>query len=629
MCGILGGWYSSLPNSYQNTVSAAMNLLRNRGPNAQHYEIFNAPQQSSVVLGHTRLAIIDLSTHANQPMSSRDGRYTLIFNGEIYNYKELRHELVQLGYVFESQSDTEVLLTAWHEWGRACLERLLGMFVFVVYDRQAQTLTCVRDAFGIKPFFYLHNSTEFLFASELPALVELHNKKPNIDLQRSYDYLVHGLYDCQERSFIEGIKHLLPGHMMSFDLTNAQLSTPIAWYHPNISERSDLNFKQATEAVREQFLENIRLHLRSDVPLGASLSGGIDSSAVVCAMRYIEPHSPIHTFSYIAQGTDESEEYWIDRVNQHVNATPHKVVAHHHELMRDLDDMLAAQGEPFGGTSIYAQYRVFQLAKEANVTVVLEGQGADEMLAGYNGYPGQRLLSYLERGKLLASLRFARKWSQWPGRRYIKAWMDLGRILLPDTLYAQSGKLIGRDNEPAWLNTDYFRKQGVWLQETRTSGARSGRGRRVVEKMASSLQGNGLAQLLRHGDRDSMRFSVENRVPFLTLPMANLLLSLPEHYLISDSGQTKHIFRAAMRGIVPDDVLDRRDKIGFATPEKTWMLGMAPTIRTWLEASKEIPILNSSALLSHFDNIVAGKAPFNWQVWRWVNYIKWYEKMMA
>ena len=179
------------------------------------------------------------------------------------------------------------------------------------------------------------------------------------------------------------------------------------------------------------------------------------------------------------------------------------------------------------------------------------------------------------------------------------------------------------------MNTDYFRKQGVLLQETRVSGERSGRGRRVVEKMASSVQGNGLAQLLRHGDRDSMRFSVENRVPFLTLPMANLLLSLPEHYLISDCGQTKHIFRAAMRGIVPDDILDRRDKIGFATPEKTWMLGMAPTIRTWLEASKEIPIFNSSGLLSHFDNIVAGKARFNWQVWRWVNYIKWYEKLIT
>src|SRR5580704_10467558 len=236
MCGILGGWYSSLSNSYKNNISSAMHLLRNRGPNAQSYEVFNGPQQSSIVFAHTRLAVIDLSPNANQPMSSPDGRYTIIFNGEIYNYRELQYELTQLGYVFESKSDTEVLLTAWHEWGTACLDRLLGMFAFVIYDKQEQTLTCVRDAFGIKPFFYLNNPAEFLFASELPALLKLHNKKPNIDLQRSYDYLVHGHYDCQERSFIDGIKHLLPGHMMSFDLVNARLSTPFAWYNPKINE---------------------------------------------------------------------------------------------------------------------------------------------------------------------------------------------------------------------------------------------------------------------------------------------------------------------------------------------------------------------------------------------------------
>lgn len=629
MCGILGGWYLDLPNSYKSNISTAMHLLRNRGPNAQHYEIFNGFQQTKVIFGHTRLAIIDLSPNGNQPMSSKDGRYSIVFNGEIYNYRELRHELSKLGYIFDTNSDTEVLLTAWHEWGPSCLERLLGMFAFAVFDRQSQTITCVRDAFGIKPFFYTNENNEFLFASELPALIKLKNKKPNIDLQRSYDYLVHGDYDRQERTFIEEIKHLLPGHLMVFDLVKAKLGTPIPWFNLTIHERSDLNFNQATEAVREQFLENIRLHLRSDVPLGASLSGGIDSSAIVCAMRHIEPDLPIHTFSYIAKGTNQSEEHWVDRVNQHTNAIPHKVLAFENELVRDLDDMLDAQGEPFGGTSIYAQYRVFKLARENNVTVILEGQGADELLAGYNGYPGHRLLSYIERGNIIASLRFASQWSRWPGRHYSKAWMDLGRIILPDQLYALGGKLIGRNNSPKWINSKHLSDQGVLLHETRVSGAQQGKGRRVVERMASSLQGHGLAELLRHGDRDSMRFSVENRVPFLTHPMANLLLSLPERYLISDSGQTKHIFRSAMRGIVPDDVLDRQDKIGFATPEKNWILGLAPVIRGWLESSHDIPIFNTSMLISHFDRIISGKSRFNSQVWRWVNFIKWYQKTIC
>ncbi len=237
--------------------------------------------------------------------------------------------------------------------------------------------------------------------------------KVEIDWQRSYDYLVHGDYDSQERTFLKGTKHLPPAHFMVFNISTQSLTEPASWWQPQFKENSTLDFNQAVEAVRSQFLENIKLHLRSDVPLGAALSGGIDSSAIVCAMRQVEPDIPIHTFSYIPQQQNLSEEKHIDLVNAHVSAISHKTTFSSDELINDLDDLIRIQGEPFGSTSIYAQYRVFKQAKEAGISVTLEGQGADELLAGY---PGQRLLSLLETGHPLQAISFSRKCSQLTGQ---------------------------------------------------------------------------------------------------------------------------------------------------------------------------------------------------------------------
>ncbi|MFC5695805.1 asparagine synthase (glutamine-hydrolyzing) [Pseudomonas sp. GCM10022186] len=624
MCGIVGGYWKGAEQGVEGRLDVALLRMHHRGPDDKGFELNNA-SNGIVALGHTRLSIIDLSSAGHQPMYSGDGRYAIVFNGEIYNYRELREELRTTGVQFHSDSDTEVLLQAWVAWGERCLARLQGMFAFVIHDRHAETLTCVRDAFGIKPFFYTWSPGRFAFASELPALLALLPNKPKIDWQRSYDYLVNADYDSQARTFIEGTYHLPPAHKMVLDLKSGMLAEPAPWWRPSPVQTSSLTFAQATEAVREQFLDNVRLHLRSDVPLGAALSGGIDSSAVVCAMRHVDPESPIHTFSFIADGSPLSEEYWVDQINAHVGATPHKFVATGGELIRDLDDMIRVQGEPFGSTSIYAQYRVFQKAKESGITVTLDGQGADELLAGYTGYPGLRLLSLLEGGQFGEAMRFARKWSQWPGRQQRHAWMHLMQLVMPDSVYDVAKGSIGKSNAPGWLNVDVLRESGVNLREARHGIRPDGRGRRVIERLLSSLRHRGLPELLRHADRNSMRFSVESRVPFLTLPMAELLLGLPEHYLISPAGETKSVFRAAMRGIVPDHVLDRKDKIGFATPEKEWLTSVAPTIREWLRSSAEIPFLQHVRLLEGFDEMMAGRRPFSWQVWRWINYCKWYE----
>ncbi|HNC19643.1 asparagine synthase (glutamine-hydrolyzing) [Accumulibacter sp.] len=631
MCGIFGGVWRRAPRHLERSVSDASRALRFRGPDDNGQEVIHFGP-ATLALGHTRLSIIDLGPGGHQPMQSADGAVSIVFNGEIYNYRELRSELSLLQHQFVSDSDTEVLLAAWCQWGRNCLTRLVGMFAFVVFDRAKGTLTCVRDAFGIKPLFYAREQDDFLFASEIPAIRSLKQERVELDWQRAYDYLVHGDYDSGPRSFLEGVFHLQPGHLLELDVASGRLAEAERWWSPRVTERHDLPFAQAAERLRESFLDSIRLHLRSDVPLGAALSGGIDSSAVVCAMRHVAPDLTINTFSYVARGSAVSEESWVDRINEHVGAVPHKVVVSASELASDLDEMIRAQGEPFGSTSIYAQYRVFRLAREHGVTVTLDGQGADEMLAGYHGYPGQRIRSLVEQGKFGEALHFLDQWARWPGRsRSSGVKRAIGELTRGTILNDLLRRLGGIRALPAWITPAPLRDRGILSRHPQVQSQRSREdlGRRLVAELALSLTQRGLPALLRHGDRNSMRFSVESRVPFLTCEMADFLLSLPEAYLISPGGETKRIFRAAMRGIVPDDVLDRRDKIGFATPEQEWLLGMADTVREWLSVDLHLPFFNQGEVLKEFDRITSGRKPFSWQVWRWINFSRWHTCFVA
>lgn len=628
MCGIAGGFWPRESGRAHYRMNAALEAMRLRGPDDRGV-LVDALTQGALALGQARLSVIDLSPGGHQPMLSIDRNAVLVFNGEVYNYRELRAELSALGRTFTSDSDTEVLLAAWQHWGEACLPRLVGMFAFAVFDRARSTLTCVRDAFGIKPLYFTQEEGGFLFASDIPAIRALKQGPFRLDWQRAYDYLVHGDYDSNTRTFLDGVVQLPPGHLVILDLKSGRLGPLQAWWRPTLTQRSDLSFVAATELVRETFLDNIRLHLRSDVPLGAALSGGVDSSAVVCAMRHIEPDLPIHTFSYIARGSAVSEEAWVDQINLHVGATPHKVVVSAHELARDLDDMIRAQGEPFGSTSIYAQFRVFQLAKQHGVTVTLDGQGADELLAGYNGYPGPRLRSLIETGQLSEAWDFLNQWSQWPGRSRQLGAQQLLAEYAQGPVYVLLRRLSGRADTPAWLDAGALEERGIARRYPRQRAADQAAGRRLVSELGLSLTRRGLPALLRHGDRNSMRFSVESRVPFLTTGMADLLLSLPESYLISPQGETKHVFRAAMRGIVPDAVLDRRDKIGFSTPEQEWLSSMAPTALAWLRDSSDIPFIKKDEMLKAFERMTSGGAAFSWQAWRLINFARWHDHFLT
>jgi asparagine synthase (glutamine-hydrolysing) len=295
------------------------------------------------------------------------------------------------------------------------------------------------------------------------------------------------------------------------------------------------------------------------------------------------------------------------------------------ELARDLDEMIFAQGEPFGSTSIYAQYRVFKLAKEKGIKVTLDGQGADELLAGYLGYPGQRLRSLLEEGNFLAAWNFLSSWCKNPGRSLSLGLKLFAGQITGNFLHEKLRLVKGERLRPDWLNQECLKAQNIQLRFPHRLPVVSPKKRRLVAELNASLVDRGLPALLRHGDRNSMHFSIESRVPFLTPSFAQMLLSMPESYLVSKEGTTKYVFREAMRGIVPDRVLDRKDKIGFATPEADWLKVLGPKARGWLQDAEGIDLLNTPKMLAQFDRVMNGEIKFSWQIWRWINFSRWHQ----
>jgi asparagine synthase (glutamine-hydrolysing) len=620
MCGFMGCYVKQIKS--KSLIEESLILMNHRGPDHSDYNCYSI-ENSYLYLAHKRLSIIDLSDLANQPFESICGNYTIVYNGEIYNYKELLLDLKKLGYEFKTQSDTEVLLYAFVEWGEECLRKLIGMFSFVFYDKQQNTITLVRDAFGIKPFYYSYIDGELYFSSEIRVLTNIKNDKIKPNLQRAYDYLVHGDYDSTNDTFVDGVKHLPPAHLMKFDLKSGNLSSPVTWWQPNISVNLNLSYDDAKLQLKELFLESVKLHLRSDVPLGIAVSGGVDSSSVAATVRFLNPDIDINTFSYIAGGEKFSEEKWVDLINEKINAIPHKVFPNEHDLLADLDHMILMQGEPFGGTSIYAQYKVFKLIKHHNIKVTLDGQGADELLAGYDGYPGHRLLSLIESEGIGSAFKYIRKWKKLPGRSYKLAIMWFGRVMFNDFIYSNLRKIMGRDFKPKWLNVKYLKDNKVNFRENRFKLSANNKGKRVKEVMKNSLSNRGLQSLLRHCDRNSMAFSIESRVPFLTIPLTEFLFSLPENYLISEEGITKRIFRDAMRGIVPDSILDRMDKIGYETPERDWLLKLSDVFVRWIVEAPELPYVNKKLILDEINDIIKGDKSFDYRIWNWANYLRW------
>jgi asparagine synthase (glutamine-hydrolysing) len=554
-------------------------------------------------------------------MVSPDGNYAITFGGEIYNYKELRTDLSKLGVVFQSSSDTEVLLWSYIKWGRDCLEHLNGMFAFAVYDGVRQTLFCARDCFGIKPFFYTEGASGFCFASELRALLEFPGVDRRLNWQKAYDYLQFCAISVGRETLVRNVKELPPAHYVEVNLNGGPVGAPVRYWMPPLGQARAISYRDATQQLQDMLLESVGLHLRSDVPLGVAVSGGIDSSIIACAVRKLQPDIPLNTFSFDAVASEVSEAQWIGLVNDATLANGHDVRISPDDIITDLEHWILAQGEPVNNTSMYAQYRVFKLAKECGITVTLDGQGADELFAGYDGYPHARLRSMLRRGHIVGATRLLAAQRNWPGRSSWRTAQNALKSLVPADWFWMGALAVGRPMHPSWLRIENFRANDVTFRFYHDAVYHSED--KLREALAYDATWQRLPLLLRYGDRNSMSWSIESRVPFCSRPIADFVLSLPEDYLIGPDGMSKRLLRDSMRGIVPDRILDRKDKIGFATPELTWLDSIGPWIVSVLGSSANSAVIDCKGIVERWEETVGGRRANDYTIWRCVNFLRW------
>lgn len=563
-------------------------------------------------IGHVRLSIIDLSAQGRQPMTTEDGRYSIIFNGEIYNYLELREECRIAGARFSTETDTEVLLQTWRLWGESGLTRLKGMFAFVIVDRLEGTATLARDYFGIKPLYYAESAGEIVICSEVLPILRTGKFTAELDQIVTYEYLRFGATHTNAGTILRDVRSLPPAHVTSFDFRSGILGPARRYWKLKQTNRV-ISFKDAVVECRERFIENVRLHLRSDVPIGAALSGGIDSSAIVCTMRKLEPDLDLQTFSYIASEKSYSEESWVDIVHKSVGGKCHKIWPNSTEVADDLGLLVRRQGEPFGSASMYAQFRVFQRAQQEGVPVTLDGQGADELLGGYWPHVGTFAAEQMRAGNISAVWRLLTNAA--PGcQGFILMSAMLAQSVLSRSAREILRKISRRELFPGYLNEDWFKGEGRHWQ-----GAADdliGRYQSLKEHLISTVEYGSLPNLLRYADRNSMAFSVESRVPFLTHDFAEFLMSLPSDYLISKSGVRKYVFREAMKGILPEEIRNRADKIGFFADDSLWLRkNRSQFEEIWNELSR-LPMFKFSEFRQFIDDFYANRHNKAQLVWR-------------
>jgi len=661
MCGIAGILNFSGTFPVLKSVRNMTDALRHRGPDDEGYlvaetktgrvdlfggndtpqDVFACPlpyapkskidhakeleQVPQIALGHRRLSIIDLSPSGHQPMCNSKGTLWIVYNGEIYNYIELRDELESAGYGFHSHSDTEVLLGAYEHWGAGALNRFVGMFAFAILDLLKKKLFLARDFFGIKPLYYTMLPAGFAFASEIKALLELPAVSRRVNAQRVYEYLRLSLTDHGEETLFSQIHQVPAAHFLELSLDHPEFPKSERYWDIEAGLTSGLSFHEASDRVKNLFLDNVNLHLRSDVPVGSALSGGMDSSSIVMAMRKLRGNAAdLHTFSYIADHGSLSEERWVDLIGASSGATVHKVRFDSRELTDRLDRLVYVQDEPFASTSILAQNSVFRLARENGITVMLDGQGADELFGGYGSHLEARLASLLRNARFPDAFRLLRRARRSPGVRW---WNLAGRALvplLPGAAQAISRRVAGRQPAPGWLNLKWFAEREVLLRPVQRNEDGDGFRQQLHQTLSKTM----LPMLLRYEDRNSMAFSIESRVPFLTPDLVHAAFSLPGEYLISKDGLSKAVFRSAMRGMVPDSILDRRDKIAFSTPEPQWLMALRPWVEKTIQAgaAEHVECLNYRVIEKDWPLLLRGGEAFDGRLWRWINLILWAQR---
>lgn len=596
MCGLCGVVHLDAPPE-RETVGRWLDELAHRGPDGR-----GMLAEDGVCLGHLRLAIIDLSDAGLQPFASEDGRLQLLHNGEIYNYVELREELRAKGHVFRTATDTEVIVAAYREWGTRCVERFNGMWAFVMWDAAERTLFASRDRFGVKPFYYRLDGDRFAFASEPWVL-----RGDGANLAAVRDYLEQGYLDHGEETFFAGVRRLPPAHSLTFGQSGLRIER--YWRLEPHDPPAD-----PVAAVRETFLDAVRLQLRSDVPVGTCLSGGIDSSSIAVAVAHHgHEHQKTVTAFFEQPGFDERP--YARAVVERTGADAHWVTFDAGDLVDNLPSIVRAQGEPFGSTSICAGWYVMRKAREAGLTVMLDGQGGDEVFAGYRASFGYRLSDLIRGGRLReAGAELAAFGSvngpRWAGVALVNPHVPEGVRLAARKRLRGAGALASPELRDA------------------VSVPANGTGTfpdRLRRHLHLTLTQRGLPELLRYEDRNSMAHSLEARVPLLDHRLVELAFSLDGSELIR-RGVTKTVLRRALADLLPPTVRNRRDKLGFVTPEATFLRGRLGELAQETFRSAEFAArgwVDPRAALTRLSAHRSGKVDAGFELWRALNLELW------
>lgn len=536
-----------------------------RGPDGEG--IWCAPETEPVCLGHRRLAILDLTDAGAQPMADASGQFWLTYNGEIYNYVEIRDELKAIGVVLRSDSDTEVLLEAYKQWGTECLSRFNGMFAFALYDRVKAQLFCARDRYGEKPFLFHRGKDRFVFASEYKALLQ----DPMIPLDVDEWRLIRAAHnastglDADRKTVFKAVEQLLPGEAMIVDVHSLDTRIWRYWQITPGELRDGADEREVFAEFRALLTDSVRLRLRSDVPVGSCLSGGLDSSAIVCLVReLLGDDAPYNTFTGCFPGTAADEWHYARQVIDQTGVISHVNEPTVDRFLKDLPAFIWHNELPVGSSSQFAQWCVFQLAKEQGVTVLLDGQGADEALGGYEQYFRFYVEALRERRdhkrleQELPQIRARYPLALSPPARSVRDRLPFRmRHLLSNRLGMGTSLLYGL--KPAVA-------RAIALENALPS-------KPGFNPLANALEqdsfGRFLTTLLRYGDRNSMAHSREVRLPFCDHRIAEFVFSLPPHLLMGEI-QTKRLLRESMAGVLPEEIRTRWNKQGFRPPQDLW-----------------------------------------------------------
>lgn len=571
MCGIAG--YIDKSNRYRpdwELLKKMTDSMIHRGPDAE-----GQWTDERVALGHRRLAIIDLDEQSNQPLASHDEKYIIAFNGEIYNYLELKQELIERGAVFKTKSDTEVIIEAYRAYGAECFNRFNGMWAFALYDREEQKLVLCRDRFAIKPLYVVDNEDVFIFASESKAIIAAFPEENVPNETYIYRYLSYSSNeDTDEQCFYKNVKVFSPAYYMIYDLRKHTKEYKPYWrVDEQLFYEKWIRGRNVIRTFRKLFESAVELRLRADVEVGACLSGGLDSSAIVgCASKKFG--RKMHTFSSIYTDKECNEELYIRKVNEKWNTIPHYIRPDDYaaDFTKYIEDLTYHHDQPTGGASLYSQYMVMK-GVQGNVKVVLDGQGADELFAGYIPYYTYyvedliRSKSFWNKCKAIKMLVIVNK--AWPEESGCFSTNKIVNLvgLKNSFLFRNDGQIQGlKVKRNTKLFTDEFLDKvhdDYQIKEIKCSSA-------LNTELCNAVLNRSIPSLLHNEDGNSMAFSIESRVPFLDYRIVEFAIALDGKYKIKNQW-TKWIIRKACKEYLPKEIAKRKNKMGFPAPFDRWL----------------------------------------------------------